>query len=83
MGLLASRPNQLFPRSEIIDTIWGKNDQLGYATENLKIVVQQLRRKIGPVRGQIIVNIHSQGYLLNDLSKEGGKIINSAETLNL
>lgn len=60
MALLVSHPDRVFAREQLLDQVWGM-DYFG-GTRTVDIHVQRLRKKLGPVHGNIIQTVHGIGY---------------------
>ena len=60
--LLIKRQNQVVTYKEIMAEIWHKEDCL--ETENIRIYIRRLRKKMGDIPAQMILNQHGSGYLL-------------------
>ena len=59
---LASNPNRVWDRAELIGTIWNSNDYSG-DDRKVDIHVGRIRRKIGDKEGKLIRTIWGRGYM--------------------
>jgi len=60
MALLASNPDRVYEREQLLDLVWGM-DYFG-GTRTVDIHVQRLRKKLGPDYGDTIQTVHGIGY---------------------
>ncbi|MEO6133328.1 MAG: response regulator transcription factor [Saprospiraceae bacterium] len=60
---LASRPNQVIRRSDILEDIWGKDDY--FYGRSLDVFISRLRKYLSEDAGISIENVHSVGFKLN------------------
>ena len=60
---LASRPNQVIRRSDILEDIWGKDDY--FYGRSLDVFISRLRKYLSDDAGISIENVHSVGFKLN------------------
>ena len=60
---LASRPNQVIRRSDILEDIWGKDDY--FYGRSLDVFISRLRKYLNEDPGISIENVHSVGFKLN------------------
>ncbi|MEP6646654.1 MAG: response regulator transcription factor [Saprospiraceae bacterium] len=60
---LASRPNQVIRRSDILEDIWGKDDY--FYGRSLDVFISRLRKYLSDDPGISIENVHSVGFKLN------------------
>lgn len=60
---LASRPNQVIRRSDILEDIWGKDDY--FYGRSLDVFISRLRKYLSEDPGISIENVHSVGFKLN------------------
>jgi two-component system KDP operon response regulator KdpE len=62
LALLVKNRDQVVPYSRVMDEVWGK----GYSgdTENIRICVRRLRKKLQDNPPNIIVNKRAHGYML-------------------
>jgi len=58
LSLLASAPNKIFSRSEILDAVWGFED---VSDRVVDVYISYLRRKLGP---NTIITVRGVGYRL-------------------
>lgn len=60
---LASRPNQVIRRSDILEDIWGKDDY--FYGRSLDVFISRLRKYLNEDPAITIENVHSVGFKLN------------------
>lgn len=60
---LATRPNQVIRRSDILEDIWGKDDY--FYGRSLDVFISRLRKYLGQDDDISIENVHSVGFKLN------------------
>lgn len=60
---LASRPNQVIRRSDILEDIWGKDDY--FYGRSLDVFISRLRKYLNEDSDISIENVHSVGFKLN------------------
>ncbi len=60
---LASRPNQVIRRSDILEDIWGKDDY--FYGRSLDVFISRLRKYLSDDPDISIENVHSVGFKLN------------------
>ncbi len=60
---LASRPNQVIRRSDILEDIWGKDDY--FYGRSLDVFISRLRKYLSDNNTISIENVHSVGFKLN------------------
>ncbi len=60
---LASRPNQVIRRSDILEDIWGKDDY--FYGRSLDVFISRLRKYLNEDPDITIENVHSVGFKLN------------------
>lgn len=60
---LASRPNQVIRRSDILEDIWGKDDY--FYGRSLDVFISRLRKYLSDDSTISIENVHSVGFKLN------------------
>lgn len=60
---LASRPNQVIRRSDILEDIWGKDDY--FYGRSLDVFISRLRKYLNEDGDISIENVHSVGFKLN------------------
>jgi DNA-binding response OmpR family regulator len=60
---LASRPNQVIRRSDILEDIWGKDDY--FYGRSLDVFISRLRKYLSEDESITIENVHSVGFKLN------------------
>jgi len=60
---LASRPNQVIRRSDILEDIWGKDDY--FYGRSLDVFISRLRKYLNDDGTISIENVHSVGFKLN------------------
>ncbi|MFA5317637.1 MAG: response regulator transcription factor [Dehalococcoidales bacterium] len=62
--LLATNHDQIIPYEKIMDEVWGK----GYSgeTDNIRICIRRLRKKLQDIPPNLIINKRSLGYMLKN-----------------
>lgn len=60
---LATRPNQVIRRSDILEDIWGKDDY--FYGRSLDVFISRLRKYLSEDPSITIENVHSVGFKLN------------------
>lgn len=60
---LATRPNQVIRRSDILEDIWGKDDY--FYGRSLDVFISRLRKYLNEDTDITIENVHSVGFKLN------------------
>lgn len=65
---LASRPNQVIRRSDILEDIWGKDDY--FYGRSLDVFISRLRKYLSDDPGISIENVHSVGFKLTIPEKQ-------------
>ena len=65
---LASRPNQVIRRSDILEDIWGKDDY--FYGRSLDVFISRLRKYLSDDPAISIENVHSVGFKLNIPEKQ-------------
>ena len=59
---LATHPNRVWERSDLISAVWGNNHEIG-VERKVDVHIGQIRKKIDDLQGQIIKTIRGKGYL--------------------
>jgi DNA-binding response OmpR family regulator len=59
--LLVKNKDMVVPYQQIMEEIWGKT--MWYDTENLRICIRRLRKKLNDVPPHMILNKHGSGYV--------------------
>ncbi len=59
---LATHPNRVWDRSELIVAVWGP-DEIQRVDRKVDVHIGQIRKKIGDIEGKIIKTIRGKGYL--------------------
>ena len=59
---LASNPNRVWDRSELIAAIWNKDDYDG-DDRKVDIHIGRIRKKIGDLEGEFIKTVWGRGYM--------------------
>ena len=62
LAVLIAKPEKLFSRDELLDTVWGREVYVEPRTVDVHIA--RLRKKLGPEAGAHIVNRSGYGYCL-------------------
>jgi DNA-binding response OmpR family regulator len=62
LHFLASNPNRVWDRAELINAIWNRDDYRG-DDRKVDIHIGRIRKKIGDLDGKIIKTIWGRGYL--------------------
>jgi two-component system, OmpR family, KDP operon response regulator KdpE len=60
--LLIKHKNQVVTYKDIMAEVWNKDDWQD--TENIRIYARRLRKKLGDIPPQMLVNQHGEGYIL-------------------
>lgn len=69
LHFLASNPNQVWDRAELISAIWNRSDYSG-DDRKVDIHIGRIRRKIGDDEGKIIKTIWGRGYMFELSNKD-------------
>lgn len=69
LHFLASNPNRVWDRAELIAAIWNRNDYSG-DDRKVDIHVGRIRRKIGDYEGELIKTIWGRGYMFELSSRD-------------
>ncbi|MDJ0579584.1 MAG: response regulator transcription factor [Crocosphaera sp.] len=59
---LATHPNRVWERSDLISAVWGNNREVG-VERKVDVHIGQIRKKINDLHGQIIKTVRGKGYL--------------------
>lgn len=59
---LATHPNRVWERSDLISAVWGDNNEVG-AERKVDVHIGQIRKKIDDPQGQLIKTVRGRGYL--------------------
>ncbi|MGK7941523.1 MAG: response regulator transcription factor [Crocosphaera sp.] len=59
---LATHPNRVWERSDLISAVWGNNHEVG-AERKVDVHIGQIRKKIDDLQGEIIKTVRGRGYL--------------------
>lgn len=79
--LLASQPNAVLSRDEILNKVWGENVHV--YTRSVDTHVSKLRKKLGE-KGELINSVHGMGYRLkNEAPRRTALEFGTAETPSL
>jgi two-component system, OmpR family, KDP operon response regulator KdpE len=60
--LLVKRKNQVVTHKDILSEVWSKDDWQD--TENIRIYIRRLRKKLGDIPPQMILSQRGEGYML-------------------
>ncbi len=66
LATLARNKGKVVPYNRISQEVWGK--EYSGATDNIRIYIRRLRKKIGDTPPTMITNLHSSGYMFEDIS---------------
>ena len=66
---LATHPNQVWERSDLISAVWGDNREVG-VERKVDVHIGQIRRKIDDPQGKKIKTIRGRGYLFEHSQKD-------------
>ena len=69
LHFLASNPNRVWDRAELIAAIWNRSDYSG-DDRKVDIHVGRIRRKIGDYEGELIKTIWGRGYMFELSSRD-------------
>lgn len=72
---LASNPNRVWDRAELIKTIWNSEDYVG-DDRKVDIHIGRIRKKIGDLDAELIKTIWGKGYLFELSSSNAVKLAN-------
>jgi DNA-binding response OmpR family regulator len=64
LRMLASDPTRVFPKEELLSTIWAYKGP--HKTRTLDSHASRLRRKLDPEHGRFVINCWGIGYRLID-----------------
>ncbi len=59
---LATHPNRVWERSDLISAVWGNNHEIG-VERKVDVHIGQIRKKINDLQGQRIKTIRGRGYM--------------------
>ena len=59
---LATHPNRVWERSDLISAVWGNNNEVG-AERKVDVHIGQIRKKIEDLQGELIKTVRGRGYL--------------------
>ena len=59
---LATHPNRVWERGDLISAVWGNNDEVG-VERKVDVHIGQIRKKIDDLQGQLIKTVRGRGYL--------------------
>lgn len=66
---LASHPDRVWERSELILSVWSQNDEIG-AERKVDVHIGQIRKKIGDFDSKWIKTIRGKGYMFEPLVRK-------------
>ena len=73
LHFLASNPNRVWDRAELISAIWNSDDYVG-DDRKVDIHIGRIRKKIGDVDGEFIKTIWGRGYMFELSSSNAVKL---------
>ncbi|ACB53764.1 two-component response regulator [Crocosphaera subtropica ATCC 51142] len=59
---LATHPNRVWERSDLIAAVWGNHHEIG-AERKVDVHIGQIRKKINDIQGKLIKTVRGKGYL--------------------
>ena len=62
LAFLSANPAQVFSRADLLQRVWGQQENSRHRTRTVDVHVSRLRRKLGPVFGQCLTTEHRVGY---------------------
>lgn len=62
---LATNPNRVWERSQLLEAVWGPDDPQKIERK-VDVHIGQIRKKIGDVEGELIKTIRGKGYIFED-----------------
>ena len=62
MYFLATHPNRVWERSDLMSAVWDNNHEVG-VERKVDVHIGQIRKKIDDIHGQMIKTIRGKGYL--------------------
>ena len=62
LAFLSANPAQVFSRADLLERVWGQQDNSHHHTRTVDVHVSRLRRKLGPAFGQCLTTEHRVGY---------------------
>ncbi len=66
---LATHPNRVWERSDLISAVWGNNHEMG-VERKVDVHIGQIRKKIDDLHGKMIKTIRGKGYLFEHSHKD-------------
>lgn len=63
LHFLASHPNKVWERNELISSVWSHEKDLEGAERKVDVHIGQIRKKIGDIEGKIIKTVRGKGYM--------------------
>ncbi len=66
---LATHPNRVWERSDLISAVWGNNHEIG-VERKVDVHIGQIRKKIDDLQGKMIKTIRGKGYLFEHSHKD-------------
>jgi hypothetical protein len=62
LAFLSANPSQVFSRADLLERVWGQQENSRHHTRTVDVHVSRLRRKLGPAFGQCLTTEHRVGY---------------------
>jgi hypothetical protein len=62
LAFLSANPGQTHRRADLLERVWGQQENSRHQTRTVDVHVSRLRRKLGPVFGQCLTTEHRVGY---------------------
>jgi hypothetical protein len=62
LAFLSANPAQVFSRADLLERVWGQQENSRHQTRTVDVHVSRLRRKLGPIFGQCLTTEHRVGY---------------------
>jgi DNA-binding winged helix-turn-helix (wHTH) protein len=62
LAFLSANPAQVFSRADLLERVWGQQENSQHQTRTVDVHVSRLRRKLGPAFGQCLTTEHRVGY---------------------
>ncbi len=62
LHFLATHPNRVWERSDLLSAVWGDNSEIG-AERKVDVHIGQIRKKIDDLEGKFIKTIRGRGYM--------------------
>ena len=62
LHFLATHPNKIWERGDLIEQVWGENQEIG-ADRKVDVHIGQIRKKIDDAEGKLIKTVRGRGYM--------------------